>query len=74
MHYLCDLKMCDTCEHVLDNVMLISDEDDSSVKLIDFGFMVSIDYPNETMRGTGVMGTEGYYAPETLTQVRMEYN
>lgn len=55
---------------ITDNVMLISNDDDSSVKLIDFGMMVGLDYPNESMKGTGVVGTEGYFAPESLTKVR----
>ena len=53
-----------------DNVMLISEEDDSSVKLIDFGMMIGLDWPNESLVGNSIMGTEGYFSPESLTRVR----
>lgn len=54
---------------LVDNVMLISEDDDSSVKLIDFGMMIGLDWPNETVTGNSIAGTEGYFAPETLTKV-----
>jgi serine/threonine protein kinase len=53
-----------------DNVMLTSLDEDSSVKLIDFGMMVSLDWPSESMTGFSIMGTPGYFAPESLTKVQ----
>lgn len=56
-----------------DNVMLISEDDDSSVKLIDFGMMTGLDWPNESVIGTKIMGTEGYFSPESLTKVGVRH-
>ena len=62
------------CGHMIlnchtDNVMLINDDDDSSVKLIDFGMMIGLEYPVATVTGSSISGTDGYFAPETLTKV-----
>ena len=53
--------------------MLISDDDDSTAKLIDFGMMISIPYPDETIVCRPIVGTEGYFAPESLTKVNFQF-
>lgn len=57
----------------LDNVMLISNDDGSPVKLIDFGMMISLEYPDISILGKSIVGTDGYFAPESLTKMQYGY-
>lgn len=59
----------------LDNILLMSQEADSIVKLIDFGLMVSLPDASDiysSAREHAPCGTAGYFAPETL--LRKEYS
>ncbi len=45
----------------LDNLLLVSNDDSSSIKVIDFGLMAQL-YPGQsTFLGTELVGTEGIY-------------
>jgi serine/threonine protein kinase len=46
--------------------MLVSHDEDSRVKLIDFGMMVSIPPETGVYKSKGVQGTRGFVAPESL--------
>lgn len=58
----------------LDNLMLISGDDPSPVKIIDFGMMVYLPYPELELRFPNALyGTDGYFAPETLRSFCYSY-
>lgn len=56
----------------LENLMLVSTEDDSKIKLIDFGMMVRVLPPHDTYTSSHLQGTAGYYAPESI--LHQEYS
>jgi calcium-dependent protein kinase len=57
----------------LDNLLLVSDAEDSPVKIIDFGCMVQLPLGQHVShRKNELAGTPGCYAPESL--LRFEYS
>mmetsp|Transcript_2935 Transcript_2935/g.4448 ORF Transcript_2935/g.4448 Transcript_2935/m.4448 type:complete len:650 (+) Transcript_2935:131-2080(+) len=55
-----------------ENLMLVSENDDSAVKIIDFGLMVELPEGKQVYTSVDVMGTRGYVAPESIS--RSEYS
>jgi serine/threonine protein kinase len=53
------------CDLKLENVMFTSDQEDTQVKLIDFGLMVKLP-PNGIFLCETIHGTAGYVAPESI--------
>jgi serine/threonine-protein kinase Chk2 len=49
----------------LDNILLTGEEDNSPVKIIDFGHMCHIPSGNPVVLSTQMCGTPGYFAPES---------
>jgi len=52
----------------LENLMLVTTEDDSPVKVIDFGMMVKLGDGHHKYVGTAAVGSPGYIAPESITR------
>lgn len=50
----------------LENLMLVTLEDDSPVKIIDVGMMVRMNDGTDIYKSDSTMGTRGYVAPESL--------
>ncbi|CAE7743604.1 CPK13, partial [Symbiodinium microadriaticum] len=57
----------------LENIMLESQTDDSGVKIIDLGFMNYLANGASKITHSGVKGTPGYIAPETLSRHEYSY-
>lgn len=57
----------------LENIMLESQTDDSTVKIIDLAFMNYLPNGSTKKTGRGVKGTPGYIAPETLSRIEYSY-
>lgn len=51
----------------LENLMLVTSDDDSPVKVIDFGMMVQLPESHHIYTGTSAVGSPGYIAPESIT-------
>jgi calcium-dependent protein kinase len=66
-NYFCrDLK--------LDNLLLVSQEENSNIKIIDFGLMVSLGNGGSSVyTDRGVVGTDGFFAPESITSYHYSY-
>ena len=54
------------------NIILVSDRDDSSVKIIDFGSMMKLPEGDGFCVREELVGTPGFYAPESIS--RSEYS
>jgi serine/threonine protein kinase len=54
------------------NIILVSDRDDSSVKIIDFGSMIKLPEGDGSCVREELVGTPGFYAPESIS--RSEYS
>ena len=50
----------------LENIMLLNDDEDSPIKLIDFGLMVHIPEGSEAYANFTLKGTNGCFAPESI--------
>ena len=57
----------------LDNILLVSDSDNSPVKIIDFGFMCQVPTGDCAIRTRQLCGTQGYLAPESTYDIK-EYS
>ena len=57
----------------LENLMLVNNEEDSKIKLIDFGMMVRVMPPHEVYTSGRLQGTAGYYAPESINHQEYSY-
>jgi len=55
------------CDLKLENIMFEDPEDDSKIKIVDFGLMVKINNPGDMFIRKKACGTRGYIAPETLS-------
>ena len=61
MHLLALILMTYHRDLKLDNLLLVSQEENSSIKIIDFGLMVSFGSAAATFQDRDVVGTEGIY-------------
>lgn len=58
----------------LANVMMVTEEDDSPVKLIDFGSLVQLDTATMKVISNDPFGTPRFMAPESLGRFNREYS
>lgn len=58
----------------LANVLLVSDADDSAVKLIDFGSLIQLDRATMKIITNDPFGTPRFMAPESLGRFNREYS
>jgi hypothetical protein len=54
-----DMRCCDAGDLKLENLMLVTPEDDSPVKVIDFGMMVQLPEHHHIYTGTSAVGSPG---------------
>jgi serine/threonine protein kinase len=54
------------------NILLVSDRDDSTIKIIDFGCMTKVPEGDGSCIRDELIGTPGFYAPESIS--RSEYS
>lgn len=58
----------------LANLLLVSEAEDSPVKLIDFGSMAQLDRATMLVLSNEAFGTARFMAPETLRPLNKEYS
>lgn len=57
----------------LDNLLMMSNEENSSIKIIDFGLMVRLADGQSIFQDRDVVGTEGFFAPESIQSHQYSY-
>jgi serine/threonine protein kinase len=65
---------CKSGDIKLANVLLVSEADDSEVKLIDFGSLIQLDRATMTVITNDPFGTPRFMAPESLGRFNREYS
>lgn len=57
----------------LDNLLMMSNNENSDIKIIDFGLMVRLADGQSVYQDRDVVGTEGFFAPESLSGYQFSF-